>query len=137
MYFRAAVIALLGCLVLFHVEGQVSRSIEHKMLVSTILRERDACAAPAEDPARPSTPQRTVDIARGDLERIASDPELLLRTLGLEPDDELVSFNGRRAAGVPYEVVWRLRGLTADFADLEIRRENQTVRVVVLVHGSI
>jgi type II secretory pathway component PulC len=165
MVYRAAVLSLLGVLVLLHVTSELrelGRDI-HVYEQLHALRHAAADAAPAPAPAI-ELPEGVVvvDAARAALDRMMADDhalgparvipslrdgqmigfklygiraESLLGTLGLRSGDTLIAIND-----VPVtDTAETLRVFEDDqlpaYLDLTVRRQGRALRIVVLIHG--
>jgi type II secretory pathway component PulC len=160
MFFRATVISLLGCLLFLHLESQIRTAVP----LQTVERAEPPPPAPIVVVA-PDTAASTqvVDVRRSDIDRLltgdgfarsarivpsmrdgapngfklyAIRPGSALAAIGLVNGDTVHRINDLRldTADGAMEVYTKTR--VSDHFDIELTRQGQPHRIVVLVHDS-
>lgn len=164
MVYRAAVLSLLGTLLVLHFSSELREIGRDHYLHHELERIREAAraGAPAQPPFAVPEGVVVVDAARAALDRMMADEqgvgparvmpalrdgrmvgfklygiraESLLGTLGLRSGDILVAINDISVT----ETAEVLRVFDGDrlpeFLDLTVQRSGQPLRIVVLIHG--
>ena len=148
--YRAAVLALLGFIVLFHVAAGIPRFAPVVVLSPppplAAAQAALAYAAPAvhvgqaKIGARATAAAETIEIAdirRPDLESATTGDAARLAMLGIIDGDSLIAVNDvpvTSSSGL--EGLSRaLRGSPSPFFDIELRRNGRLRRILLVVHG--